>query len=697
MSARRRCQFSGRFPARLVSDSPTSPNACAVFVSYAREDTAAAQRLAEALRSHGVEVWFDQNELRGGDTWDQKIRRQIADCTLFLPVISTNTQARSKGYFRLEWKLAVEQTHLMLEGVPFLAPVVIDGTSESGAAVPVEFMRVQWTRLPGALPTTQFVEQVKRLLASPSAPAMGTGRPRPVQRGEGAAPPAKVGPRFPAAAWMALILAVVAGGMAWWKQAIPAPASVPNAGAGTRPPTSEKPALDPHRIAVLPLDNFSPDTKDEYLAGGMTEELTSSLSKISGLEVIARTSSERMKKSGKSLSEIGTELRAGTLLEGSVRKAGEQLRISVQLIDVASQRHLWSQDYTTEFKDVFKVQNDVAERVAAALKVTLLGTEVQRLKKEPTTNVEAYQLYLKGRFHWFKWTEEGTNKAREYFTQALAIDPNYALAYSGIADTGNPKAAPRQVRLEIGMAASKAVELDDTLAEAHVSMGWIKFWFDWNWDAGEIEFKRAIALKPSLAVAHDAFAFSLIPRGRVDEGIAEQKKAVDLDPTSPAMLTDLGWAYYIARKYEQAIEQGRKAIELDASFVNAHLMVGFAYALQGKSAEALPEFQRALSLERNPWNIGDLGFGYARGGNPDEARRIIVELDELSKQRYVCAGLPALIYMELGEKERMFEWLEKFVADKDGWCVWLKMEPAWEPVRSDPRFQALMKKVGLEK
>ncbi|MBI4624982.1 MAG: TIR domain-containing protein [Verrucomicrobia bacterium] len=695
--------------------APTpEPSASAVFLSYAREDTSAALRIAEALRSQGVEVWFDQSELRGGDAWDQKIRRQINECSLFIPIISQHTQARSKGYFRLEWKLAVEQTHLMLEGVPYLAPVVIDSTPDAGAAVPTEFLRVQWIRLPGALPTPQFVGQVKLLLDAP----VGSGTAfRSVQRGsdfapfdklkastdrEVDAPPTRVGRALRARlGWIAGATAfiILLGAFGWKRLHQNSDAVPPYEPAARRsaPPTSEKPALDPHRIAVLPLDNFSPDAKDEYLAGGMTEELTSSLSKISGLEVISRTSSDRIKKAGKNLSEIGAELRAGTLLEGSVSKAGDQLRISVQLIDVASQRHLWSHNYDAEFKDVFKMRSDVAERVAEALKVKLLGTEVQRLKKEPTANLEAYQLYLKGRFHWFKWSEEGAIKAREYFTQALVVDPNYALAYSGIADTWNWKAAPRQVRLEVGMAASKALELDDTLAEAHLSMAWIKFWLDWNWDAAEIEFKRALALKPSLAIAHDGYGHSLISRGRIDEGFAEQKKAVDLDPTSAAIMTNLGWSYYDTRKYEQAIDHGRKAIELDASFMIAHTMVGFAFALQGKPAEALAEFQKALSLGRNPWNIGHLGFGYARAGKPEEARRIIAELDELSKQRYVCAGMPALIYMELGEKERMFEWLEKMVADRDTWCVWLKQEPVWEPVRSDPRFQALMKKVGLEK
>ncbi len=676
-----------------MSDAPTSPTTNAIFLSYAREDSGAARRIADALRAFGVEVWFDQNELRGGDQWDGKIRKQIRECTLFVPLVSERTQARSEGYFRREWKLAVERTHDMADGIAFIVPVVIDDTSQHDAAVPEEFLSYQWTHLAHGVPTPQFVEQVKRLLdsprkAAPAAKEAGRSRP-PIHTGE-VASPAK--PHMPGWVWGAVVAVVAVGVFVFLESRKTEPTSAPA-------PTETKPAvatLDTRRIAVLPLDNFSPDANDEYLASGMTVELTSCLAKISGLQVVTSLSSDRLKKSGKSTSEIGNELKVGTLLAGSLRKAGEQLRISVQLIDVATQRQVWSHDYNTKFDDVFKMQSDVAERVAEELKVELLGSEVQRLKKDPTANIAAYQLYLKGRFHQFQSTPEDAAKAREYFKQALSIDPNYALAYCGFTDTGTPKSVPREIWPEIEKAAHKALELDDNLAEAHLAMAGVKCWFEWNWAAAETGFKRAIALKPSLPTARNNYGNFLMAMGRFEEAIVEMKKAVDLDPTSPAMMADLGNAYYTARKYDLAIAHGRKAIALDENFVTAHGSVGWAYAMQGKLAEARLELQLAVTLEKNPWTIWSVGCCDALAGRSVEARRAIGELTELSESRFVSALYPAGIHQFLGEKERMFELLEKTYGERDPACVWLRVDPIWDRVRSDPRFQALLKKIGLE-
>ncbi|MSU22871.1 MAG: TIR domain-containing protein [Opitutus sp.] len=692
-----------------MPESPTSPTA--VFVSYAREDTAAALRIAEALRSHGVEVWFDQNELRGGDTWDQKIRRQIADCTLFLPIISTNTQARSKGYFRLEWKLAIEQTHLMLEGVPFLAPVVIDDTSESGAAVPAEFMRVQWTRLPGALPTTQFVEQVKRLLAAPAdVPVVGRGRrTAPSSASSTAAgsgdPALQSKRRLPGWAWAALA-GVVIGVVGFFATRKSAPASV-----AVEPKTqtsrpmdlaaAKSTALDPHRLAVLPLDNFSPDTKDEYLAGGLTEELTSSLSKISGLEVIARTSSERAKKSGKSFSEIGAELRVGTLLEGSVRKAGEQLRITVQLIDVASQRHLWSQDYDTEFKDIFKMQRDVAERVAAALKITLLSAGKPSLEKKATENPEAHRLYLLGRFHFAKNTAEGWTNAQRFFTEAIKADPGYALAYCGLADNlgyqpgvmSGKEAWTKQKEL-----AQQALALAPNLAEAHFSLGLAQVAL-FEWEPGQEKMKRAIELNPNLALVYDQYAWVLAMLARFDESIANQKKAIALDPLSPLMACDLGWWLYHARRYDEAIAQARKVLELDGNFAPAHHLLGSCALFKTESAAAIAALQKAKTLDNHPFRDAILGYAYAVAGDRAKAEEILRGFEEMEKQklRFVAPGWRVMVYLGLGDKAKALDWLDKCYEDIDAACWFLKVDPVNDILRDEPRFKALRKKIGFER
>ena len=356
----------------------------AVFLSYAREDAAAAQRLAEALRSSGLEVWFDQSELRGGDAWDQKIRKQINDCTLFLPVISAHTEERNKGYFRLEWKLAVEQTYLMAEGVPFLAPVVIDDTPDSGAVVPAEFLRVQWTRLPGALPTPQFVEQVKRLLAPPLP--MEAGRPRPARRDEGVASPARPLLRMGVLA-AAVVLAI--GLAATFFATRKSPSS-----------SAAKPPLDlaaAKSIAVLPFTNMSDDKDSGFFADGVHEDILTSLYLIPDLKVTSRTSVAQYRDTKKTMRQIGQELGVTYILEGSVRRDGKNVRVTGQLIRAATDEHLWAKRYDKEWKDLFAIQSELAQAIAIELQAKLSPQAKKLLERRPTENPAAYDLFLKAR------------------------------------------------------------------------------------------------------------------------------------------------------------------------------------------------------------------------------------------------------------------------------------------------------------
>lgn len=671
----------------------------AVFLSYASQDASAARAICEALRRAGVEVWFDQNELVGGDAWDAKIRRQITTCALFVPIISAATQARDEGYFRLEWKLAVDRSHLMAHDRTFLLPVVIDATPDTSARVPPEFRAVQWTRLPDGATPPAFVERVHALLGGKSAvdaPAVApTAAPRSAAAGASEMPPSRRS-RLP---W--LVAAGTLAGLAVlsWK-------FLPTAGdsGGTQPKappsvatTAPKPtALDPRRIAVLPLDNFSADAKDEYLADGLTEELNSCLSRISRLEVIARTSSARAKRSGKSVPEIGAELRAGTLLEGSVRKAGDQLRITVKLIDVKSQRQLWAQDYNTVFnQDVFKMQSDIAERVAAALQIKLLGSEVQRLRKEPTSNFAAYQLYLQGIFYGLKYTEENTLRARECYQQAVALDPNFALAYCGIAYTPDPRLPPRATWPEVEKAARKAIELDDMLAEAHLTMGMYKLEGEWNWSAAEASFKRALELQPSSAIAHGAYAGFLVSMSRFDAAIAAAKTAVELDPTSPTMRKGLCFILGFSRRFEECAEVAQKVLKTEPDDPFALAWLGWAYALQKKLPEAVAAFQKAAAIERNPFMIWSLGCCDAMAGRTEAARRALAELETLSATRYVSPKFPAALLLLLGEKGKALTLLEKCVVERDSICIQFQVDPLWDPLRQEPRFQELIRKLAF--
>ncbi len=665
----------------------------AVFISYAREDTAAAQRIAEALRSHGVEVWFDQNELRGGDTWDQKIRRQINDCTLFLPIISAHTQARSKGYFRLEWKLAVEQTHLMLEGVPFLAPIVIDGTTESGAAVPAEFMRVQWTRLPGALPSPQFIEQVKRLLAPASEVARVS---RPVGS-ENTGRETRATPKRAVPLRLLAAVAVIAIGLT---ATFFATRKSPSAAA--KPPTDLAAKSAAKSIAVLPFVNLGADKADEYLSDGMTEELLNVLAQVKGLRVPGRSSSFAFKGRTEEgiFRKVGEQLHVSTVLEGSVRKAGKTLRITAQLINVADGYNLWSQTYDKEMTDILAIQSDVAQQVVQALKIQLGVEDARALAKKATVNTEAHRLYLLGRFHFTKTTQAGWADAIQAFTQAIQLDPGYALAYCGLADNyglrGGSLMLGKEAWAKQKEAAQKALALDPELAEAHLSLG-LALAGDYDWPGVDRELNRALELNPNLALAHVQYGWMLNVLGRFDESVAQSRRAVELDPLSPLMNGDLGWRFYNARRFDEAIAQARKTLILDPNYANGHHLLGWSLHWKGDAVAAVAALQKGQSLDPNPWDIGALGHALAVSGDRTKAEQTLRDLEILAKQRYVTPAASMTIYLGLGEKEKALEWLEKCYADRDPQCWFLKVDPLVDSMRNEPRFQALLKKVGLEK
>ncbi len=683
-----------------MSDAPK-----AVFVSYAREDTASAQRIAEALRAHGVEVWFDQNELRGGDAWDQKIRRQINECTLFLPVISRHTQERGKGYFRLEWKLAVEQTHLMAEGIAFLAPVVIDDTTESGAVVPPEFLRVQWTRLSGALPTTQFVEQIKRLLDVPHnagarRPAFSVAASAETAKPTSVPPPSKT--PLPAVAVIA-VLAISAAVFLWLRR--PAAESEKNLrpeAAATPIPSPAATKVADKSIAVLPFVNMGADKADEYLGDGMTEELLNALAKVKGLRVPGRSSSFAFK--GRTdddiFRQVGEKLHVNTVLEGSVRKVGDKIRITAQLINCTDGNHLWSEEYDRNMADLLAVQTEVAQQVAQKLQVALGVEETRALAKTAAENPEAHRLYLLGRYQFSKSTREGWMSARQYFEQAIQLEPTYARAYCGLADTygwlGGNVLPFKEAWAKDKAMAQKALELDPSLAEAHASLGvaWENFY---EWKESEKELRRAIELDPNLAFAHDQLAFVLNCLGHFDEALKEGKIALQLDPLALFINMDFGWYLYCARRFDEALAQARKTLELDPNNVQAIRHVGVLLGAKGDVAAGIAELEKARALDEAEDVVGALGYAYAIAGNRPKAEQALRDLDELAKSRFVTPGQRMITYLGLGEKDQALDWLEKCYEAQDGACWWLKVDPIYDPLRREPRFQALLKKAGFDR
>jgi TolB-like protein/class 3 adenylate cyclase/Flp pilus assembly protein TadD len=459
---------------------------------------------------------------------------------------------------------------------------------------------------------------------------------------------------------------------------------------------------DRKSVAVLPFVNMSGNDADEYLSDGMTEEIITALSKLSGLRVAARTSSFAFKGKNEAIEKIGDQLHVHAVLEGSVRKAANRLRITTQLINIADGYHLWTETYDRDMADIFAIQTEVAQRVADALKVTLLADERQRLERKPTENLEAYNLYLLGRYHLNKRTEEGIQKGIEQFEQAIDKDPNYAAAYTGLADcyvlairTGD--LAPAIAMPKAAAAVTRALEIDDALAEAHNSLGNVLYLRDWDWHAAEREWKRALQLNPNLAAAHHWYGMFLSDLGRADEAIAQLKRAQELDPVSVIIGTGRAIVLYQARRYDQAVNQAQTTLVMDPTFPGGHLWLGSAYLQQGMNAEAIAEEQAARRLHDSQGIVARLGYAYAVSGMTSDAQQALNDLNDLSKRHYVDPYLIALIYTGLGDKDRAFEWLGRAYEERSRGMTSLKVAPELDSVRSDPRFTALLKKVGLDK
>ena len=458
-------------------------------------------------------------------------------------------------------------------------------------------------------------------------------------------------------------------------------------------PTQIKAMMPTDRVAVLPFTNISMDPADEYLADGMTEEMISSVSKVKGVRVIARTSVMRYKGTHKPIAEIGRELNVGSVLEGSVRKAGDKIRISVQFVDTLNEEPQWTREYDREFRDVFAIQSDIARHVAEALREHVLGGEERRATSSP----EAYINYLRGRQLWNKRTEESLKKSIDFFEEALKHDSNYAQAYTGLADTYATLAfldfmAPHEAYPKAKEAASHALALDAKLAEAHTSLGLIKFQYDWDWNGSEAEFREAIRLNPNYAPAHHFFADYLKAMGRFDEALVEIKKAQELDPLSLAINTGVGHVLYLSGKYDKAIEQYRKAVELDPGFVVTHVWFGRPYLEKGMFAEAIAELEIAVRLSgESTVALAMLGHGLASAGRRDETMRILENLKERSRSQYVPSYWIAVIYNGLRDREQTVAWMRKAFEERSSWLVWSNVEPRFAWLRDYPDFASLMR------
>jgi DNA-binding winged helix-turn-helix (wHTH) protein/TolB-like protein/Tfp pilus assembly protein PilF len=455
-------------------------------------------------------------------------------------------------------------------------------------------------------------------------------------------------------------------------------------------------------IAVLPFKSFGADDADEYLGVGIAETLTTRLSSLKLLTVRPSSAVLKYAASEKETVVAGQELKVDSVLEGSIQRLGDRLRVTVRLVSVSDVSLLWADHFDENFTDIFKVEDSISTKVAAALALKLSGEEQRRLIKRDTDNAEAYQLYLKGRFFWNKRTGEGFKLGIVQFKQAVEKDPGYALAYAGLADsytglTFYNFAAPNETMPKAKEAATNALAIDSTLAEAHASLAHVKVNYDWEWSDAEKEFRRSIELKPDYATAHQWYAIHyLTPTGQLEEAIQEMKRALDLEPTSLVMNTFLGATLYFAGRYDDAIEQCRKTIEMDSNFAVAHWHLGLVYEQKGMFDDAIAELQKAITLSgSSPLMIAALGYAYAKAGKRNEANRILDELQKLSAVRYVSSCELAAIYVALGEREQAFQRLEKAYKERSFHLINLKVRPEFAPLRPDPRFHDLVRRIGL--
>jgi serine/threonine-protein kinase len=452
-------------------------------------------------------------------------------------------------------------------------------------------------------------------------------------------------------------------------------------------------------IAVLPFENLSEEKSNAYFADGIQDEILTRLSKIADLKVISRTSTQRYKNTSQKLSEIANQLGVANLLEGSVQKTNDQVRVTVQLIRAANDSHLWAETFDRKLTDIFVVESDIATTIAKTLQARLTGTEKTAIAKRPTANPEAYELYLKGRFFWNKRTAADLRKAIDYFNQALDKDPNYALPYAGLTDaylvlSQYGAASPADSFPQATAAAKKAIELDDTLAEAHTSLACSLAYYDFDFEQSLKEFQRAIELNPNYATAHHWLSNGVLSAlGQFERAIAEGKRAVELDPLSLVINTDLGQDFFYARRYDEAIAQLHKTIEMDPRFYFAHWVLGTTLQLKGQLSEAVAEYSKAVELNDDPSVLALLGQAYARAGQRDEAQKILVRLSEEARSRYVQAYSFALMYLALGDKERAIDEMERAYRERDANVAQIKTDPMLDDLRSNQRFEALANQI----
>jgi serine/threonine protein kinase/tetratricopeptide (TPR) repeat protein len=452
-------------------------------------------------------------------------------------------------------------------------------------------------------------------------------------------------------------------------------------------------------IAVLPLQNATGDADADYLSDGITEGIINKLSQIPKLRVMARSTVFRYRNRDADAQAIGRELRVRAVLTGRVQHVRDRLLINVELVDAVDGSHLWGESYNQELADLLELQTRMSGEIAEKLRIRLTGAEKKKLRKKTTENSEAYQAYLKGRYHWNKRTEESLRKGISFFRDAIECDPSFASAYAGLADcfislATNVPLPPKEAMPKAKAAAMRAVEIDDGLAQAWASLAAIRWWYEWDWSGAEEAYKRAIELNPNYANAHEGYSMLLSARSRFDESIVQITKATDLDPLSLIIAVHGGWPQYFARDYESATRRFRKALELDEKFIPAHGWLGMSLGQQGRHKEAIDTFHRALDVERTPILLAMIGHAYAIAGERTKAIEALDALREEAKSRYVSPYDLAVIHAGLGNQSEAMRTLRVAFDDRSAWMVFITVDPRLDPLRDSPEFRELASRVG---
>jgi TolB-like protein/Tfp pilus assembly protein PilF len=676
----------------------------ALFLSYASEDAEAAARICATLRGAGIEVWFDQSELRGGDAWDRQIRKQIHECSLFVPIISAHSQNRLEGYFRREWKLAADRTSDMAEEKAFLVPVVIDDTSERYASVPDKFREVQWTHLLAGETTPAFVERLSRLLSPDHHHESAQSHPSP---GGTDSNPSKSRVREPFAGsfWrsrppLLLIVAaivIVLGYLAvekfWMSKRIAAGNQTTDS---TGPAVNVSQSIIPEKsIAVLPFVDMSEKKDQEYFADGMAEEILDILAEIPQLTVIGRTSSFQFRNRAEDLRAIGEMLAAAFVVEGTVRKAGARIRVTAQLIDSKSGAHIWSESYDREFGDVLTLQDEIALAIARALQVTIVARDSRPLQGEHST--EAYTLYLKGRVALDSFNTSSLADAQSAFQQALALDATLLPAAEGLALTMVQRATdandltPIEGWEQAKLAAYKALEIDPNSATAHSVLGFVAAMRDFDWTTAETEFHKALGLSPNNSDTLKNMAEVSTTRGNRVEALRLINALLVLDPLNANTFQLLGIVLYLNSDYSGAESVLRKSLAINPNIDANHFFLGLIQLKGGHLEAAMQEF---LADEESSNRAAGLALAYHALGRKSESDAALARLIQ-ENSLFWPSGI-ALVYAYRGERNEAFTWLEKAYAARDSYLLtFLLGDPFLTPLHDDPRWTALLRKMNL--